>query len=133
MEPNLLDLAGSCRVSPPDTLFHSPYSLELTSQNHPVIQQYFSLTINQHQYQHQHRPPSSEQGDCLDDLPLIWLVKTRAAAWQAHVHHCLYPKNKCNSHFPKSQTIWNLVKSIKKKLLPSSYNIIMYSKKIKIA
>jgi hypothetical protein len=37
-----------------------PYSLELISQNQPVIQQCFFLTINQHQQQLQ--KPSAEQG-----------------------------------------------------------------------
>jgi hypothetical protein len=47
--------------------FH-PVSLELISQNQLTIQQYFSLTTNQHQHQHRHRPPSSEQGENIPRL-----------------------------------------------------------------
>jgi hypothetical protein len=37
-------------------------SLELISQNQPVIQHYFSLITNQHENQQQPQKPSTEQG-----------------------------------------------------------------------
>jgi hypothetical protein len=38
-----------------------PSSLELISQNQPVIQQCFSLTTNQYQHQQQAQKPSAQQ------------------------------------------------------------------------
>jgi hypothetical protein len=53
-------LASAKKKQPAEqSLYILPCSLEFISQNQPAIQQYFSLTTNQHQ----HRPPSNEQAD----------------------------------------------------------------------